>query len=114
MMPVSVEFVHKKRLWELFEETGYQAKVETGELHTKILYNRPSHPNSKQPEGTRSQRLGYYDRDGNEVAVVHQFVLPDNTLGASGKPDPKRVLVGTTVYMLSDELGSKWKVSRLR
>ena len=31
----------------------------------------------------------YLDADGNVVAMVHQYLLPDGTLGASGNPDPK-------------------------
>jgi len=28
------------------------------------------------------------------IAIVHQYLLPNGTLGGSGRPDPKRVTVG--------------------
>lgn len=35
----------------------------------------------------------YYSVAGDPVAIVHQYVLPDGMLGASGRPDPKWVIV---------------------
>jgi hypothetical protein len=34
-----------------------------------------------------------YERDGDPIAIVHQYVRPDGQLGGSGRPDPKRVIV---------------------
>lgn len=44
--------------------------------------------------------VSYRDNDGNEVARVHQYLRTDGTIGASGKPDPKRLLEGRTLYRL--------------
>jgi hypothetical protein len=44
--------------------------------------------------------VSYLDSDGNEVARVHQYLRPDGTIGASGKPDPKRLLDGGILYYL--------------
>ena len=35
--------------------------------------------------------MRHYDRESGPVVFVHEFVLPDGSLGASGKPDPKRI-----------------------
>jgi hypothetical protein len=35
----------------------------------------------------------YYTQDGNPIAVVHQYLRPDGTIGASGRPDPKRLFL---------------------
>jgi len=36
---------------------------------------------------------------GYQIAVCHQYVLPDGTFGASGKPDPKMIeYQGTQMY----------------
>ena len=42
-----------------------------------------------EPPGTLSQVLEYYDADGQMLVLVHQYLRPDGTIGASGKPDPK-------------------------
>lgn len=34
----------------------------------------------------------YLDADGNQIALVHQYLRRDGTLGASGLPDPKWLL----------------------
>ncbi len=41
---------------------------------------------------TRSQLITYFDADGRRVAIVHQYLRRDGTLGASGLPDPKWLL----------------------
>lgn len=43
--------------------------------------------------------ISYLDTNGQEVARVHQYLQPDGTLGASGKPDPKRLLQGGVLYI---------------
>lgn len=43
------------------------------------------------PRGTRIQIVKYADASG-PVALAHQFLYPDSTIGASGKPDPKYVM----------------------
>ncbi len=35
--------------------------------------------------------------DSTPVALVHQYVRPDGTLGGSGLPDPKVLVVGNEV-----------------
>lgn len=52
-----------------------------------------------EPAGTVSQMLQYW-RDGVEVALVHQYTRPDGTIGASGRPDPKKVIVDAKCYRL--------------
>lgn len=53
------------------------------------------------PEGTVSQEVHYFDRRLRRRAIVHQYLQPDRTIGASGKPDPK-YLMGEdgTIYRL--------------
>jgi hypothetical protein len=60
-------------------------------------------PNARagEPIGTLSQRVEYWDTDGAalyKIAVVHRYLRPDGTLGASGLPDPKRVLHDGVIY----------------
>ena len=43
--------------------------------------------------------VAYFESD-QKVALVHQVVLPDGSLGASGLPDPKELLVEDTVWFV--------------
>ena len=52
-------------------------------------------------DGTHSEIIYYFDAANRKIAVVHQYVLPDGTLGASGRPDPKELLVNGTLYRVS-------------
>ena len=52
-----------------------------------------------EPEGTRSQVIRYLDPAGQWVVVIHQYLRPNGSLGASGKPDPKRLKIGETIFL---------------
>jgi hypothetical protein len=67
-------------------------------LRTELTVNKPASVHSGQVPGTLSQIVRCYDADNALVLVVHQFLRPDGTIGASGKPDPKRILRQNTVY----------------
>ena len=49
------------------------------------------------PPCTLSQIVKYLDASGRPVAVVHQYLLANGTLGASGRPDPKWLLHDGTI-----------------
>src|SRR5262245_4595038 len=49
------------------------------------------------PQGTRSQTIRYF-KDKQWVVEVHQYLRPDSTLGASGRPDPKRLRMNGFIY----------------
>ena len=55
-------------------------------------------PERRQPPGTVAQIVVYFDQ-GVPVAEVHQYVLPTGAIGASGLPDPVRVVLNNRVYM---------------
>jgi len=40
----------------------------------------------------------YRDQQYKDVALVHQYLLPDGTIGASGIPDPKFILENGILY----------------
>jgi len=85
-----------------FNDGRYWERVQSGELRTEEWDSRhPSLHNADEPYCTRSQMLSYFDQDSNEVARVHQYLRPDGTIGASGRPDPKRLLDGGVLYRLT-------------
>jgi len=58
-----------------------------------------------QPPGTRSQIVRYFRRsDDLMVAIVHQYLRPDGTLGASGLPDPKWLRDGDRILILDESI----------
>lgn len=83
-----------------FNDGRYFERVKSGDVTATIIDDRPAPPNADQPSGTRSQMISYRDLDGNEVARVHQYLRPDGKIGASGRPDPKRLYENGTLYRL--------------
>jgi len=79
-------------------EGGYPARIE--ELRALCVYDKPAHALSGQPPGTMSKVFKYFDGN-NAVMCLQFFVLPSGEIGASGRRDPKRLLVGDTSYYCS-------------
>jgi hypothetical protein len=48
----------------------------------------------RQPQGTKSVMYEIVDQSGARIATAHAYVLPDGSLGASGKYDPKSIISG--------------------
>ena len=89
------------KLRRLFNRAGYWRQVRDGTLVERMLRDgHPSAPLAGEPFCTRSQSISYRDAQGNEVARIHQYLRTDGSIGLSGKPDPKRVLYGGTLYIL--------------
>jgi hypothetical protein len=103
-MPLDRKFVNAGELQRLFNDADYFGRTQTGEFLEEVVYDRKPHPKSGQASGTRSERVNYTDQEGRYMATVHQFKRIDGSLGASGLPDPKRVRIGNTLYIL-DESG---------
>jgi hypothetical protein len=78
-----------------FNQRGLWSDVQAGKLMQHVVKDRhPSPPVAKEPICTRSQLVRYADQRGKTVALVHQYLRQDGTLGASGRPDPKMLLDG--------------------
>jgi hypothetical protein len=43
--------------------------------------------------------IAYYNQQGKKVAIAHQYVKPDGTIGGSGRPDPKWLLEEGVIYL---------------
>ncbi len=93
--------IQPTEMQKMFNEGEFWEKTKSGELSTVPLENRhPALTAAKEPFCTYSQMISYRDASNNEVARVHQYLRQDGTIGASGKPDPKRLYVGGTLYRL--------------
>jgi len=42
--------------------------------------------------------VAYLDAGGQRIALVHQYLRPDGTIGGSGRPDPKELLEDGIIY----------------
>jgi hypothetical protein len=71
----------------------YQAPVEDDHIQRR---------RSGQPPCTHSQLMAYFDQQGRQVAIVHQFRRSDGSLGGEGRPDPKELLHDGVLYILEN------------
>lgn len=86
-------FVSKAEIGQHFNAMRLHQKAATGEL-TAIVRDEYLAPRTAgQPAGTVSQMVIYYENlpggSLRPVALVHQYLRPDGTIGGSGRPDPK-------------------------
>ena len=94
-----VRRVEPDEIREIFNESGLFERAERGELESLLMVDRLVQPEVGLPEGTRSQMIWYLGCDGQKLALVHQYLLSDGTIGGSGRPDPKRMILDDeTVY----------------
>ncbi len=85
-----------------FNKGKYWERMRQGEFAAVVIDQGQPQPDvaSKEPNGTVSQMVSYRDAQDDEIARVHQYLRPDGTLGASGLPDPKRLLEAGVLYRL--------------
>jgi len=95
--------VSEAELRQLFNER-YLPLIQKGQINEQIMRGAGRHPSlplAQVPYCTESQEVRYFDpKTGEELARVHRYVKPDGKLGASGLPDPKRVIVDGVVYRI--------------
>lgn len=85
----------------MFNNGCFLERLKSGEL--RAILDSEKHPSpfrSGQPQCTRSQLLSLLDENDQEVARIHQYKRPDGSIGASGRPDPKRLLVDGVYYFV--------------
>src|SRR5262245_43653793 len=98
-MPVlrSVE-VSPTQLRTMFQEDRIEARAAAGELAVAVRKSHAARAQLNMAPGTLSQLIAYVDSNGNDVAIAHRYLKPDGTLAASGRPDPKVLRRGDTLY----------------
>jgi hypothetical protein len=99
--PIQLVALTSPEIRKLFNEGGYLAKLDSGELSEKLVREgHPSPAKSGEPHCTRSQIVAYLDANGRQVALVHQYARKDGSIGGSGKPDPKKLFHEGTLYVV--------------
>ncbi len=85
--------VEPSEIRELFNISGLFERVVRGDLRTVLEADRSVRAEVGLPEGTRSQMVWYLGQEGQKLALVHHYLLPDGTIGGSGRPDPKQMIL---------------------
>lgn len=68
-------------------------EINNGNLKEIVISdNHTDLRNKGLPFCTKSQYV-VYEKDGEYKAGAHQYLKPDGTLGASGLPDPNRIVI---------------------
>ena len=95
-----VKYISKESICRMFNESQYPPMIAKGQLTPKLLRNAHlKKPEDRgEPYCTHSQMIRYSDKTGHWVVEVHQYFRPDKTIGGSGRPDPKRLRIGNTVF----------------
>lgn len=90
-----------------FNEGQFYQRAINGELTAVLRPGGSRHP-TKLPENipycSYSQMLIYLNDRGESVALVHQYLLPDGSIGASGLPDPKLLFLPDRILQHKIEL----------
>lgn len=85
----------------MFNNQDFPGRLQRGELIARIVRDRPlTTARPALPAGTRSQIIAYDNEAGTMLALVHQYLLSNGSLGASGLPDPKRLLFNGLLYIV--------------
>jgi len=93
--PQTVRWVTEAEIQRAFNKGEFWEQAKSGVLKVGLFHpERHANPvRTGQPYCTRSQMLVYSTQDGTPIALVHQYLRPNGTLGASGKPDPKKLVI---------------------
>ena len=106
--------------WDLrrmFNEGRYWERCRSGELRASVRRNvhltLDKAKEVDEPYCTHSQQISYLDEANLEVVRVHQYLRADGSVGAKGRPDPKRMLVNGTLYRIQRRTTKKNFVLRI-
>jgi hypothetical protein len=88
----------------MFNEERFVERSERGEIKAVVVHSGMPSPDVGLPHGSVSQLISYRDLNDLELARAHRYLLPDGRIGASGKPDPKRILKDGKLYRLEKKI----------
>jgi|HubBroStandDraft_6_1064221.scaffolds.fasta_scaffold1408849_1 hypothetical protein len=97
---IQLVYVSRQRIRALFNEGKYWTRARNGEFTLEYIYNKLAPARAGKPRGTKSQIVAYINSNGDQIALVHQYLKSDGTLGGGGQPDPKELLEGEVLYKI--------------
>jgi hypothetical protein len=90
-------YVSADALRQRFAQGDYLTRSANGEFGC-CLADEKKPKSGAEPPGTRSLMVSYLNDALGRIFMVHMYLRPDGTLGASGKPDPKWLFENGVVY----------------
>lgn len=102
MKPAVIHYVSKWELRAVFNALDLTGLAAAGACQVRVIHSRPV-VNSTIPTvaGMTFQRVEYLTLNGQRIAAAHYRMLPDGTIGDSGRPDPTTVQIEEVVYRYS-------------
>lgn len=96
--------VDPSELRALFRDARIEERALAGELSTEVRKGseHPAPDRVGEPAGTLSHMLVYLDSSGRAVALAHEYLRPDGSIGASGLRDPKWLRFRGAVWMVKE------------
>lgn len=94
-------YLPESELRKHFNEMDIVGQADRGELLAIVLSSPLAPPEANQPQSTVSQMVEYRRSDLTLVCLAHRYLCPDGTIGGSGRPDPKVLRIGDTLYFKS-------------
>jgi hypothetical protein len=88
-----------------FAEGDYLNRANAGEYGC-CLKSSGRAASQDEPPGTRSVIVSYVNEFRHRIFLVHFYLRPDGSIGASGRPDPKWLFENGVVYQAVKKTGS--------
>ena len=97
LTPFEEIVVEPAELRRLFEASGLWDAYQRGLSTEQVKRSRHVADRTHDCFCTFSEVVRLFDGD-QKVAVVHRYRQADGSLAASGKPDPKMIRIGCTIF----------------
>lgn len=81
-----------------FNRRDFEGALLRGEVILQVTRAYPTPATRGQVAGTVSQMVEYRTPEGDVVARAFRYLRPDGTVGASGRADPKYLVVEGEVW----------------
>jgi hypothetical protein len=93
-----LEYVEARIIQDAFNQGQFWERAQKGELQQVVWReSHPKNPPEDHPYCTRSQNIVYFNAEGVPICRIHQYLKPDGTIGGSGRPDPKVLVMGDRI-----------------
>lgn len=97
-------YVPDAEIRRLFNDGPYRQMIAEGRLTPQYLRNAHlTAPEKGNPPCTQRQMIRYLDAEKDPIVEVFQYLRPDQSLGATGMPDPKRLWYGGAVLIAESQ-----------
>jgi hypothetical protein len=98
---LSSRYVTESEIQDIFNAGPYRQLIENGQLTPHYLRNAHlTHVERGNHPCTQRQMIRYLDLQGDPVVEIFQYLRADGTLGASGKPDPKKLWLPNEILIV--------------